>query len=375
MSVFHNIKNFEEWNLSESLMRSLVEQSQQGTAGKAESYRSIALKLAEIFSLYGFFFAQKQGVLDPSNWPKMMSEIIKVRDMSSKWDKIMSLSNFLQKKIASPGMAPTQRGEFGFRGQYDYGRETEGLPRATQFLKSASDASLKGFTPEEAGKAMNILDDTLRSVKPFSLSEGLTILEKRNALPSNIDLLRFADSIGAKLLRIYDDMEATKSAFPESGTKIESFLTSTVIPTVETLKRMIQSEIPNVGTQAAEGYMKKLMEFDQKVDSIARTADSYKSEATKNFVPNYASREFEKSAQDIIDKVKEGIEKQGTQNARWKKYGDVFQGTTDINSPEARGDAQAQPEAKKKAIRALRDKKDEEQKNLAKYLAKKYSVK
>lgn len=366
------IKSFKFFHLTES--RSFRKVSPIFEAeSKEDSYRSIALKVAEIFSLFGFFFAQKPDFIKPGAWQKMMADIARVPDIDKKWDTIISLCKFLQQKADSPQMAPTQRGEFGFRGQYDYGKETEGLPRAAEYLKTASQAAMNTFSPAEKSKAMDILDRTLLSVKPFTLAESLVLEKVKYLPPTSTDLLRVADNIGSKLLRIYDDLEATKSAFPESETKIEGFLTGTVIPAVDEIKNMIQNEIPNVGIQAAEGYMKKLNSFDTKVDSIAQTAESIRSQMTQSYQTNYASKQYEDSAQKIIDEVKEGIRKQGLQNARWKKTGDVVAGTTDTGSAENTGDLQAQKGVTRKNIEDLKKKQRSRAQDLSKYLTKKYS--
>ena len=340
---------------------------------KPESYRSIAFNLAEIFSLYGFFFAQKPGVLKSGAWQGMMSDLARITDPDKKWDKIVGLVEFLQDKVSSSQMAPTQRGEFGFRGQYDYGQETEGLPRAAGYLRTASKAALKNFSPEEKAKSMDILDRTLLSFKPFTLLEGLILEKEKSQIPTSVDLLRLADSIGSKLLRIYDELEVTKSVFPESSDKIETFINGTVIPAVDEIKNMIQNEIPKVGTEARVGYMKKLQSFDKKVNEISSSSQSLRSQMIKSFQVNYASKQYEKSAQEIIDKVKIGIRNQGLQNARWRKSGDVFAGTTDVRDPEYSGDAQASPQIKRKNIEDLRAKQRKQGQDLAKYLAKKYN--
>ena len=141
------IKGFNEYLLSESISKMMKEGTD--SPNKAESYRSIAYKLVQIFRLYGFFFAQKPGALDPSNWVRMMQDLASTPDLDQKWSRIIDLCKKLQEKLSSPAMVPTQRGEFGFRGQYNYSTETEGLPRAAEYLKTASDAELKNFTPEE----------------------------------------------------------------------------------------------------------------------------------------------------------------------------------------------------------------------------------
>lgn len=363
------IKNFSDFILEKSLSSSEGIFSRVfESSSKVDSYRTIALKLAEIFSLYGFFFGQKPESIKPGAWKGMMTDIAKISDEKEKWKKIMDLSTYLQGKIASFVSAPS--GEFGSRGTYDYGTETEALPRATGYLKTASEVSTKDFTPEEKAKVMSILDRALLSVKPFTISdlvkESLNLLEKEKFLPpTNLDLLRVADTIGANLMRIYDELEVTKAAFPESETEINSFISASVLPAVDDLKNMIQNEIPNVGEKAAEGYMKKLNTFDGEVNKLAQKSQELRSKMNQQFSSNYASNSYEKSAQEIIDKVKKGIKDQGILNNRWVKTTDVVAGTT-VMDPQYMGDAQI------KSREAVRKKQKQRSADLAKHIIKKY---
>ncbi len=114
-----------------------------------------------------------------------------IKDPAAKWDTIVKMSKFLQQKVASPAMEPTTRGEFGYRGQYDYSTETADLPQATEFLKAASNAAFKSFTPDEQKKSLEIMDGILRETKPLSLQENLNPLkeEQRYLPPSHSDLM------------------------------------------------------------------------------------------------------------------------------------------------------------------------------------------
>lgn len=358
------IKKFNEF-LAESLNPIFESNS------KADSYRSIALKVVEIFSLYGFFLAQKPDVMKAGAWEGMMKDLASTSDIEEKWDKIIDLSKELQRRIASLQKSfPEKSGEFGFKGLYDYGKETEALPRATEYLRSASNASLGTFTPDEKSKAMDILDRALLSVVPFAVTESLVLLEREKILPpTNLDLLRMADSIGAKLMTIYDELEVTKSAFPGSETEINSFISSEVLTAVDDLKEMIQNEIPKVGEKAAEGYMKKLITFDSEVNKISQKSREFRGKMNQMYRPNYASASFEKSAQDIIDAVKKSIRDQGNLNFGWRKMSDVIAGSTE-KSQETMGDAQSQN--KTRALEEIRKKQKKQTADLTKHLIKKY---
>jgi hypothetical protein len=336
------------------------------STSKADSYRSIALKMAEIFSLYGFFFAQKPGYMKAGAWMGMMKDIASIQDPEEKWEKIVELSTFLQQKVASPQLAPRSRDDFGFRGQYSYAKETADLPKATGFLQTASKASLGTFTPEEKIKAMEILDRTLLSVKPFALMESISIFEREKYLPpTNTDLLKSADGIGSKIIRIYDELEVTKSTFPEFASEIDSFISGSVDPLLNRLKKMIEEEIPEVGEKAAEGYMKSLDSFNREVDEISQKSQELRGKVLQGSKGNYASKAYEDSAQKIIDRVKEGIRKQGNLNFGFRKMTDVIAGTTE-RTPETMGDAQARSKIEK--IK----KKRQSSVDLSKHIGKKY---
>ena len=385
---FSEIRRFKDFYLTESRNYSPSVKTLDGNSfvnedstlgqdkkGKEESYRSIAYKLSEIFGLYGFFFAQKPGFFDPKNWSKLMDQIVAIKDPAAKWDTIVKMSKFLQQKVASPAMEPTTRGEFGYRGQYDYSTETADLPQATEFLKAASNAAFKSFTPDEQKKSLEIMDGILKETKPLKMQENLNPLREgqRYLPPSQQDLIVFADSIGAKLLNMYNLLDGLKAAYPESEAEIDSFLNSSVTPNVDKIRKIIETDIPNVGEKAAVGYMKKLTDFDAAISALIPRSESLKDKVTKSFQPIAASREFEDSAQGIIDKVREGIMKQAESNARKKKSGDVVAGETNITDPRNSGDAQVAGSAPDKAAEAAKlQRKKQNLDDLSDFLAKKY---
>ena len=385
---FSEIRRFKDFYLTESRNYSPSVKTLDGNSfvnedstlgqdkkGKEESYRSIAYKLSEIFGLYGFFFAQKPGFFDPKNWSKLMDQIVAIKDPAAKWDTIVKMSKFLQQKVASPAMDPTTRGEFGYRGQYDYSTETADLPQATEFLKAASNAAFKSFTPDEQKKSLEIMDGILKETKPLKMQENLNPLREgqRYLPPSQQDLIVFADSIGAKLLNMYNLLDGLKAAYPESEAEIDSFLNSSVTPNVDKIRKIIETDIPNVGEKAAVGYMKKLTDFDAAITALIPRAEALKDKIVKTFQPIAASREFEDSAQGIIDKVREGIMKQAENYARKKKAGDVFAGETDITDPSNSGDAQVAGSANSKAAEAAKlQRKKQNVDDLSDFLARKY---
>ena len=342
---------------------------------KEESYRSIAYKLSEIFGLYGFFFAQKPGFFNPDNWSKLMDQIVAVKDPTAKWDIIIKMTNFLQQKVASPAMEATTRGEFGYRGEYDYAEETADLPQAAGFLKAASNAAFKSFTPDEQKKSLEIMDGILKKTKPLTFQKNPNpVTEGQRYLPpSQSDLMVLADSIGAKLLNMYSLLDNLRTVYPESEAEIDSFLNLSVTPNVDKIRKIIETDIPNVGEKAAAGYMKKLTDFDATISALIPRAEALKDKVTKSFQPIAASREFEDSAQGIIDKVREGIMKQAESNARKRKAGDVVAGATDIIDPRNSGDAQVAGSTTAKAAEASKlQRKKQNVDDLSNFLAKKY---
>ena len=310
-----------------------------------------------------------------------MDQIIKVKDPAARWDTIVKMSKFLQGKVASLSDLPVKGGEFGARGQYDYGQETENLPAATEFLKSASNAALKNFTPDEKTKSMTIMDEILKAVKPLSLlnyntsvQENLSFVSEGQEFvpPTPQDLLRLADSTGAKLLNMYDMLDNLIVAYPDSKNEVVSFQDTFIVPNVNKLKNIMQNDIPNVGERAAEGYYKKLQKFDNEITALNPKADALRQKLVGTYQPIAAASEFENSAQSIIDKVREGIMKQAETNVRRKKSTDVIAGSTDIKDVRYSGDAQvksAEVESAKKA-----DQKKKNIDNLSDFLAKKYTL-
>lgn len=376
------IRGFKDFYLAESKkysssVRSLngnffIGEASSSEADKVDSYRSIAYKLSEIFALYGFFFAQKEGFFDEKSWPKLMNQIIKIKDHNARWDMIMKMSKFLQAKTASPSLKPTQ-GEFGYRGNYSYGQETEDLPKATEFLRSASNAAFKSFTLEEQSRALEIMDDILKNMQPLKMSRDTSLKEAvKYVNPTETDLLRMADTIGNKLMNMYNVLDNLKAAFPESSAEIDSFINGSIIPNVDKVRSFIEVEIPKVSGPATVGFMKKLQNFDQAIDALIPRSQELRNKIIKTYQPIAASKEFEDYAMAIILKVREGIMKQAEANARWVKKGDVVAGTTNIKDPKYSKDLQVQKDQKKAEEKRRLKKRAVD--DMADFLTKKYTL-
>jgi hypothetical protein len=301
-----------------------------------------------------------------------MDQIIKIKDPKSRWDLIVKMSDFLQKKTASPSLKASQ-GEFGFRGNYSYGQETEGLPKATEFLRAASNAAFKNFTPEEQSRAFEIMDDVLRNIQPLKMSRDLSLKESKRYLnPTDTDLLRMADSIGNKLMNMYNILDNLKSAYSESSPEIDSFINSSIIPNVDKIRSFIEVEIPKVSGSASVGYMKKLQNFDKVVDTLIPRVQDLKNRIVNKFQPIAAAKEFEDSAMAIIQKVRQGILKQAEMNARWVKKGDVVAGETDVTDPKFSKDLQVQKDIRKSEEKKKLQKRAVD--DLGDFLTKKYTL-
>ena len=134
----------------------------------------------------------------------------------------------------------------------------------------------------------------------------------------------------------------------------------------------MQNDIPNVGVKAAEGYYKKLQKFDDEVTALNPKADALRQKLVATYQPIAAASDFENSAQNIIDQVRNGILKQAETNVRRKKATDVVAGATDINDPRYSGDAQVKSPEQEAAKNYEKRRKNVD--DLSDFLAKKYSI-
>ena len=337
----NNIKKFKDFHLNEgNNLSKKVSRLFESEGKKSDLYRGIAYKLSEIFSLYGFFLAQKKGFFNAQSWPSLMNQIISIKDHDQKWEAIVNLSKTLQEKTADEKLRASS-GEFGFSGGYDYGEETKLLPQATGFLKAASNAAFKKFSETDKKEALEILNTTLKNVQPFKMSRDTTVKEsKKYADPTQIDLIRVADSTGSKLMNMYNTMDNLKASFPDSSSQIDSFVNSSIIPNLDKVKSFIEVEIPKVRGSASVGFLKKLQNFDASVEALLPKMNDIRRKIINEYGAISSAKEFEDSASKIISDVKSGILKQAETNARWVKSGDVIAGSTDITDPKYSKDAQ-----------------------------------
>jgi hypothetical protein len=376
-----NLKKFKDFYLDEKsrIVENKVIRLFESENKKSDLYRGIVYKLSEIFSLYGFFLAQKKGFFNAQSWPSLMNQIISIKDHDQKWEAIVNLSKNLQEKTEDEKLRAS-KGEFGFSGGYDYGQETKSLPQATGFLKAASNAAFKKFSDNDKKEALVILDTALKNVQPFKMSRDTTIQEsKKYADPTQFDLIKVADSTGSKLMNMYNTLDNLKASYPESSSKIDPFLKSSIIPNLDKVKSFIEVEIPKVKGSASVGFLKKLQIFDESVDSLLPKLNDIRSEIISDYGSISTAKEFEDSASKIISKVKSGILKQAEINARWIKSGDTIVGSTDIKDPKHSGDAQVKSTSKDSSISKdqqptqsqTRQKKVDD---LTNFLSKKYSL-
>lgn len=373
------IKSFNDFNLSESGKYPVYENSsstQNKKGDKIDSYRTVSFLLSEIFGLYGFFFAQKQGFFDVNQWPKLMGRIIQEKNPTERWKIIVKMSKFLQEKTKSPSLKPSP-GEFGYRGTYDYGIVTEKLPEATELLGAASKAILMNFTPEEKSDAMLAMDEILRKMKPLRFGGSSPVTEaQRYAPPTDVDLYRKADSIGAKLNNMSILLSNLKNSYPDSSKEIGSFILSYISPKMKEVTNFIKVDIPKVSGPAAEGFMKKLEVFDKSVDALIPKVNDLKNKMVSQYQPVASAKEFIESAAKTISAVRASITRQAEVNARSIKAGDVIAGTTNITDPRYSGDLQARSQSgsSQGTQTVTKDLKKKGAEDLADFFTKKYSI-
>jgi hypothetical protein len=220
--------------------------------------------------------------------------------------------------------------------------------------------------------------------------------------PSSMDLITIADTIGTKLMNVYNQMGNIKSVYPGSADKIDAFINSSIIPLNDKIKALILTEIPELeklsnsvykgdkGTYRDLGYkvstvkekaivdmLLKIKGLDKNAAEIQKKAEEIKSSMNKEYQGSTAAKSFEDSAQAIIDKVRKGIEDQAEQNIRDKKRGDVIPGTTDVNdmsASRAAGTAGTSGTSGASKSTASSARKRKNIQDISDYLAKKYQT-
>jgi hypothetical protein len=213
--------------------------------------------------------------------------------------------------------------------------------------------------------------------------------------PSSMGLITIADTLGTRLMNIYTEMENIKVAYPDSATKVDSFINSSLIPINDKIKSLIVTEIPKLETISTSKYkgdtsaykdlgysvktvkdkstldiLLKLRGLEKETSELQKKAEGFKSSVGSEYQGSTASKAFEDSVKAIIDKVRAGIVKQAEQNIRKKKRGDIIAGTTDINDiskSNAAGTA-----TKKSTVSTTKKRKNIS--NISSYLARKYKI-
>ena len=211
--------------------------------------------------------------------------------------------------------------------------------------------------------------------------------------PSSMDLITIADTIGTRLLNMYNEMESIKVSYPESAATIDSFINTSIIPLNDKIKSSIQVEIPKLETITTSKYkgdtsaykdlgysvktvkdkatldiLLKLKKLEKETTGLEEKAEGIRSSISSQYQGSQSTKAFEDSVQAIINKVRDGIEKQAERNIRDKKRGDIIAGTTDIKDVSA-SKAAGTTGSKSNSSTPRRRKNIED---LSAYLAKKY---
>jgi hypothetical protein len=217
--------------------------------------------------------------------------------------------------------------------------------------------------------------------------------------PSSMDLITIADTIGTKLMNIYNQMGNIKIVYPGSADKIDSFINSSIIPLNDKIKALITTEIPGLekltnsvykgdkGDYKDLGYkvktvkekaivdlLLKIKGLDKNATEIQKKAEEIKTSMNTTYQGSTAAKSFEDSAQEIINKVREGIEKQAEENIREKKRGDIVAGTTDLKDMSGSRAAGTSGTSGSSKSTTSSSRKRKSVQDLSDYLAKKYKT-
>ena len=212
--------------------------------------------------------------------------------------------------------------------------------------------------------------------------------------PSSMDLITIADTAGTRLMNMYNDLENIKVSYPDSSSKVETVINSSIVPLNDRIKNLIQVEIPKLESKSSSKYkgdtsvykdmgykvrtikdkstvdtLLRLKKIDKEVVELQNKVDSLKSSISTEYQGSTASKVYEDSVKKIIDKVRAGIVKQAEQNIRSKKRGDIIAGTTSLDSPKDSRAAGVKPTPKPETT-TMRKKKNID--DISAYLAKKY---
>jgi hypothetical protein len=218
--------------------------------------------------------------------------------------------------------------------------------------------------------------------------------------PSSMDLITIADAVGSRLMNMFTGMENIKIAYPDSTSRVDSFINSSIVPINNKIKSFIETEIPKLETITNAKYkgnkssykdlgysvktvkdkatlevLLKLKELEKETSDAEKKADEIKKSMSNEYQGSVVSKSLEDSVQAILNKVTSGIIAQAEQNIRKKKRGDIIAGTTDPNDLSASGAAgTANASGSSTKSNASTSNKRKNIANISSYLAKKYKI-
>lgn len=165
--------------------------------------------------------------------------------------------------------------------------------------------------------------------------------------------------MSTKLLNVESSVDALQNAYPEADARIQAFKAAKIDINKQKISKAIEEDIPalqKAGAKQMEGYLKRVQNFDKEIDGLWNDYEALKKSVMGKYQPISSSLEYIESAEDSIDKVRQGIVNQANANALDVQTSNMVAGQVEYTGSASR-DA-SQPDSEK--TRSTRKAKQEE---------------
>jgi hypothetical protein len=337
------IQSFNNFKVNEAEIKSL---------SSLDQYKPIALGVAEVFSLFGYFISLATEKIEESDWQQLITQINSKRGYDEKWNQIINTAKAIMTQLQRYSTEKNKNVGFQYMKLSDIPGMADGLIQALQRLKTASDILIKDLDNEKIQRRLKLIEDAVSIVKPFGLNESLLYEAKLNLAPTESLVLNLADQIASQIVHmslslkmladVYDEtqgsaLRAEKSIIEPLEKRVKEIIDPGIrpkanLPINRTLKKSYADKGWDIKDQLdqymVDSYL-ELKSIEKDVIDAYKRIQEYKSKINSRYSSSSDAGEYIETANRLIQEVKTRILKKMEIARLERKAGDIFAGSSD----------------------------------------------
>ena len=334
---------FADFSINEAEIKPLSELDQ---------FKPIALGVAEVFSLFGYFISLATEKIEESDWQQLITQINSKRGYKEKWDQIINTGNAIMNQLQRYSTEKNKNVGYQYMKLSDIPGMADGLVQALQRFKTASDILTKDLSQEKIQRRLKLIEDAISTVKPFGLNESALYEANLNPAPTESLVLNLADQIASQIVHmsltlkmmsdVYSETEgaslrAEKSIIEPLEQRIKDIIDPGIRPKKNLpINRSLKNSYATKGWEIkdqqdqymVDSYM-ELKSIEKQVIEAYKRIQDYKVKVNTRYSSSSDAGEYIETGNRLLKEVKDRILKKMQIARLEKKAGDVFAGSSD----------------------------------------------